>query len=381
MIPYSYNIVNLDGIDLTDVKGKTFDGIYDNILQAMNSCGVVILSNWKCAGVYIPPSYVNIVLDSGSIIINNTIIVHDNDTIEIPSMGTQPVIETLNIEENGIYLAPSGVDGFSPVVVTIPTGIPYMNKSVWDSLTTEEKREFGLVGIINSTTGYNRGLVVNGSDYVPLGIYIPYSDSEKIICESYTANFDSTSEYWGNGNTPIAFTGNGAEYSTSEHAVYLPLNSLGIIAYVSLGAPNTVFTCYLVIKLINPTTYSRVIGTMNTRAQRQGFACYGNPFVFSTWGNAINTGISTTSDYVVVAIKYDGTSVGKGYIYGYNQIMEQTISNCGANIAIARSDANPDTNNAEPCDCYVKYFAVVKDADSDANIINNVNNLQSAFVS
>lgn len=36
--------------------------------------------------------------------------------------GAEPVIEPLEITENGTYTAPDGVDGYSPVTVNVPTG-------------------------------------------------------------------------------------------------------------------------------------------------------------------------------------------------------------------------------------------------------------------
>ena len=38
----------------------------------------------------------------------------------IPVEGGDPVIQPLNVDTNGTYIAPSGVDGYSPVVVTVP---------------------------------------------------------------------------------------------------------------------------------------------------------------------------------------------------------------------------------------------------------------------
>lgn len=45
----------------------------------------------------------------------------------IKSIGRAPVIESKNISENGTYTAPEGVDGFSPVVVNVPTPEPVID--------------------------------------------------------------------------------------------------------------------------------------------------------------------------------------------------------------------------------------------------------------
>jgi len=41
--------------------------------------------------------------------------------VNVPT-GSTPVINSLSITENGTYTAPSGVDGYSPVIVNVPTG-------------------------------------------------------------------------------------------------------------------------------------------------------------------------------------------------------------------------------------------------------------------
>ena len=40
----------------------------------------------------------------------------------LPSVSVKPVIAPLNVTENGTYTAPTGVDGYSPVTVNVPTG-------------------------------------------------------------------------------------------------------------------------------------------------------------------------------------------------------------------------------------------------------------------
>lgn len=42
--------------------------------------------------------------------------------VDVPT-GSTPVINSLSVTENGTYTAPSGVDGYSPVVVNVPQGI------------------------------------------------------------------------------------------------------------------------------------------------------------------------------------------------------------------------------------------------------------------
>lgn len=119
MIPYNYNMVDMDGIDLADVKGKTYSGLYSKIREAMNDDYTVILYNWYFSAIRIVPSYVKIVVYTNKIVINDLIIVNDDDTVEIPTMSVAPTIEELSVNENGNYSAAAGVDGFNPVSVNV----------------------------------------------------------------------------------------------------------------------------------------------------------------------------------------------------------------------------------------------------------------------
>lgn len=48
-----------------------------------------------------------------------TLVITDNT-----GSGADPVIEPLSVTENGTYTVSTGVDGFSPVTVVVPQGIP-----------------------------------------------------------------------------------------------------------------------------------------------------------------------------------------------------------------------------------------------------------------
>ena len=54
----------------------------------------------------------------------------------IATIGRAPVIESKSITENGIYTAPSGVDGYSPITVNVPTTTPVIeSKSITENGT------------------------------------------------------------------------------------------------------------------------------------------------------------------------------------------------------------------------------------------------------
>lgn len=138
MNPHPYNIVDLGGIDLATLNGEPVDGIYDKILDAMIPCKIVIFSNWYFASILIAPSYV--VIDDSTenqLVINDLILVTSDDKVSIPSMAGDPTIEAITFTQNGIYTAPVGVDGYSPVTVDVPSILP-----VLESLSVTENGQY-----------------------------------------------------------------------------------------------------------------------------------------------------------------------------------------------------------------------------------------------
>lgn len=86
------------------------------------------------------------------------------------SVNVEPNVGTKTITENGIYIASADeLDGYSRVTVNVSGGggnIEIIQKDDWDEMTTEQKRAKGLVVVQTATTGYIRGIYVNGADYI-----------------------------------------------------------------------------------------------------------------------------------------------------------------------------------------------------------------------
>lgn len=122
MIPYSYNMVDMGGIDLAEASGTVVEGLYNRLALARNACGDLILYNWKFVGIEIAPSACSTIDEGSSIVINGMIEVTDEDVVTITSLlPPPPEIEPLTATENGVYEAPAGVDGFNPVTVDVST--------------------------------------------------------------------------------------------------------------------------------------------------------------------------------------------------------------------------------------------------------------------
>lgn len=124
MIPYSYNMADMGGIDLAEANGTVVPGIYEKIVEAMNLCGDLILYNWKFAGILIAPSACTVLPQTNSILINGLIQVTESD--EVTVLGIEPPpppilpVTPLEVTANGYYEVRGPASGFNPVIVAVP---------------------------------------------------------------------------------------------------------------------------------------------------------------------------------------------------------------------------------------------------------------------
>ena len=213
--------------------------------------------------------------------------------------------------------------------------------------------------------------------------YLPASDPDEIICEAFAGNFDPDSLTWGNGSSPIILTDNVSLDYTGK-AVIIPVKTTNsaTMAYVDLEAPNTPFTAYVVMKASNPTKYSRMISSTYIRESAQAIILYGPSLTACSWGADTDMGIPTT-DYFVGCIQFEAYEKSLCAAYD-NDISIKCINrrtrNAGQYITLGRTDIDPSTLNAEPCDIVVKYCGVVKGVDSRAAILQNLATLVGAFL-
>ena len=266
-------------------------------------------------------------------------------------------------------------------ILSIPTSsgdITLMSRAQWDALTTEQKQSYGLVAIRDTETGFMQGVLVNGAEYEEIGKYIPNSDSSKIICEAYIDNFNSAESTWGIGDNPVIFTGNNHELDTTENAISILTQSQGDIGYIDLETANTVFTAYVVMKLVNPSTYSQIISAMNERSTSAGIILYGSTINVSSWGSDTLIGISST-DYFVAAMQFGGSGTAGGIVRGSSYV-SKSPSTAGRYVTIGRTDIDASTTNAEPCDLMIKYIAVVKEYETQSVIEDNLEALYNSFL-
>lgn len=129
MIPYPYKFVDFAGTDLSEINGLVVEGIYQRIIDALNSCGEVVLYNWYFASIPVAPSYCSIEVRTDYIMVNEIIEIRDDDTVWVESLippepepPPPPVLVQLTALSNGQYFPESyDADGFSEVNVLVPS--------------------------------------------------------------------------------------------------------------------------------------------------------------------------------------------------------------------------------------------------------------------
>lgn len=299
--------------------------------------------------------------------------------------GSSVDVESITITSNGTTTAPSG-KAYTPITVNVPTGAEIISRNDWDALTTAQKQAKGLVAIQDASTGFKRGELVNGADYVPIGQYIPNSDYTKVTCEAYADNFDASANSWGMGTNPVKYLDNSHKptLSTIEDAVYADAYTSGAVPFVDLGDTNTSYTAYAVVKFAAlQGVGDRLVSCMSARSAGYGIVLYGDPIKVSKWGDEIQTSVDSDS-YVVVAIKneYDSGNATKVFLYAGDTVVtaSESPTQMGRYFTIARTDLDASTQFAEPANVYVRYVAMVSEAEADATIEANVASLYSSFI-
>lgn len=193
MVPFVYQMVDLEGLDLSRANGDVVPGIYNKITQALASDKVEIFYNWYFAGLIIPPSYV--LIDdstSGRYVINEAIVVQSDDRVSI--VGNIPVLSPLSVNENGTYTAGEGVTGFTPVTVNVQPVLEQLTALANGSYTPPE----GIYGFssvvvnvpkviqslsVTQNGTYNAGEGVDG--YSPVIVNVP---APQPVTEELTVN-------------------------------------------------------------------------------------------------------------------------------------------------------------------------------------------------
>lgn len=150
-----FNMISMDGIDIVESQGVEVKGLYNRLVEGIAICKYQILYNWYFAKVLIPPTTVELILDDGIVSINSSVSIGSDDVIHVYSLERTTVINPLEVNDNGVYSAPAGVDGYNPVTVSV-------NPNIRSLQCTEN-------GVYNAPEG------VDGFDPVTVAVESEYS--------------------------------------------------------------------------------------------------------------------------------------------------------------------------------------------------------------
>ena len=120
MVPDKFDMVDMGGIDLIESQGVAVEGLHQRLVDSIAQCRYQCLYNWKFDGIIIPPSYVEMEVNDGSVWINEGVSVDEDDVVHIYSI--EPSLTHVYINSNGDYTPPAGYDGFSYVSVNVEQG-------------------------------------------------------------------------------------------------------------------------------------------------------------------------------------------------------------------------------------------------------------------
>lgn len=267
---------------------------------------------------------------------SNTVEVHAQNFSDCPFKrkvkgGESITVTALNVTENGTYTAEAGT-AYSPVTVSVPTGAEIITRDAWDALTTAQKQARGLVAIQDYSTGFQRGIFVNGADYLPdvEMLYYGSQNAASAVSLSYTVATSGTYQIILNtvhGDTldknNLAITVNGAQIQ-STYSVPTENNVVALNMYkaeVNLTAGDVVSFAFTnatrynnagiqmfvlsnsninIIDLYNSatnngTTFNIDLSSWYLQVAKTGYYSGGNTFEYHAIDNEPATSVPTTS--------------------------------------------------------------------------------------
>lgn len=202
-IPYTYKMVDFSGLDLATINFSVVDGIYNKIVEAIGDWGVAVFYNWFFGEIPITPQHCQVTLEDGYLMINGIIKVTENDEVGVDGIEPQANLVELSVEDNGLYLpstydadgfssvdvsvdptlselvvdtngeyTPSaGVDGFSSVLVQVPSGAQLIAN--WDFTQSLVDSVKGLEVTLGNATRDSEGVHLTAiNSYISLPPYL-----------------------------------------------------------------------------------------------------------------------------------------------------------------------------------------------------------------
>lgn len=362
-------------------KAITANGNYDAAADEVDGYSLVTVN--------VPNSFTSEdegkVVSSGALVAQTSLSVTENGTVDT-TLNDEVVVNvpaanlgTKTITQNGTYSAEDdSLDGYSEVTVNVSGGggggTPTISRADWNALTTAQKQAYGLVGIIDYTTGFNRGVLVNGADFASVSAYLPQTSEALVKTFAVYDNFDSGSTEWGDGDSPITASKALARYQ-SEDAVYFDAKTSSNVIGVPLGGTQTDFTVYVVAKGLSYVGGDVIVmGSVYSWSSLNEIMLYhriGAVWRSSVYGSDEDL-IDTQGGYVAVAIRSDSMKAS-WFAHDGASRTDVSYNNHGASFTFGSYGTTFSTDLA------VKFVGYVAGAETDAQITANLANLASVF--
>lgn len=248
------------------------------------------------------------------------------------------------------------------------TGAEIITRADWDTLTTAEKQAKGLVAIQDASTGFNRGVLVNGADY--RDTLLQYSNYTDILTEVKSDTHESGTAVWDN------LTLSGEMDNASDGAV---ITGGKTISY-NLSAANTDVTIYALMRRSNLTE------TGNRTLIGIPYSSSGNnlPNIFtngagvytSVYGSDIMHPSLNSTDYTLYSMAVDATNKTVDF-FANGALIRSGVSFLNSGGYVVFGAANIELLNALSCD--IKFIGVVGAYEQATNIIANHNHIMDVY--
>lgn len=248
-------------------------------------------------------------------------------------------------------------------------GVPLMTRAEWNALSTAQKQAYGLLAIQDANSGFDRGELVYGADY--LKTLLVASAASSILAEAICEYYEVGIETWGNLSlvgTPLI------EADGSMH-----FNGDGMSAYYDLGAANTPVTNYMVFKSLSSSDISRLISNVyaNTSRNSPGLYRNGANIYYTYYSGDTNTGVSAVDGFHCIAVSNAGG--GQASTFYVDAVKKGTLTPDNVGRYSEFSATLQMGGNKYGGDYDIKYMAVVSGAEPESTVIANMLSIMAHY--
>lgn len=249
------------------------------------------------------------------------------------------------------------------------SGVPLLTKAEWNALTTEEKQSYGLVAVQDANSGFDRGELYYGVDYIPT--LLTSSVAADILTEDYCESYQSGQDFWGGWditNYSVATIGAGGE-------IVFPK---GTYATFDLTAANQEVTIYAVINNHTNGYWNYIYGVPYAMSTGNGLGLCSQGGILrpTSYNYDYTTGLSAVDTWHALAISVNQTTKKGACFADGTKYADATIINTADKVWIASIPNNPSDRNSA---VDVLYAAVVDGTETDATVIANMQNIMAHY--